>query len=136
MTPIGDKLFDEFKNSLFHAPLLLAAGALFGATYAAFANLPVHQSAKAWAIWIVAENTLLNLGSALAKSHEKLMLIKATLFTLTSFLAIEEMRGRKLLGDRMMAVMIIIRSFIIVGLLTNAAVSARRNRLQAAQPVI
>ena len=105
---------------------LLTAGGLLGYAYAAAANLPARQCAKAWVVWIVAESVILSLGSLLTDKHSTLMFIKAALFTFTSIIGIDEMRKRGLMGDRMLTVILVIRCLIILGFLTNAAITARR----------
>lgn len=133
MIPVGQRLYDECKTSLFYAPLMISGGALFGYVYAALADLPAHQAAKAWAVWSVAELIILSLGSALAETDANRMLIKATLFTFTTVIGINELRRQKLMGDRLMSAAILMRALIIFALLTSAAVSMRRSKAQTPQ---
>lgn len=126
MLAIEERLFEEFQNSLYTAPLLIPGGAIFGYFYSLVANLPAGQSAKAWAIWVVAEHSILSVGSAFGETRAKQLFIKAILFTTTTIMGIEQMRQRKLIGDGMVVAMLMIRGLIVLGLLTNAAISARR----------
>lgn len=126
MAAVGNRPIEQIFYFVCETTLLTAGGALLGYAYAAAANLPARQCAKAWVVWIVAESVILSLGSLLTDKHSTLMFIKAALFTFTSIIGIDEMRKRGLMGDRMLTVILVIRSLIILGLLTNAAITARR----------
>lgn len=126
MVAVENRPIEQIFHFVFEKTLLTAGGALFGYAYAAAANLPASQSAKAWAVWMVAESIILSLGSLLTEKHSTLMVIKAAFFTCTSIIGIDEMRKRGLMGDRMLTVILVVRGLIILGLLTNAAVTARR----------
>ena len=51
---------------------------------------------------------------------------QSCLVYLHKHIGIDEMRKRGLMGDRMLTVILVLRSLVILGLLTNAAVTARR----------
>lgn len=133
MKSIGERLYQEAASSAFYTPFVLAGGAFIGYAYATMAGLPASQVARAWAIWVTAEYVITSFGSAFADTQAKLLFIKATLFTLTGSIGIEELRKQKVLGDRMMVTLILIRALTVLGLLTGAAVAIRRAKAQENQ---
>lgn len=119
----SDGIYGQLASTLIYAPVYAAGSAFLGYVSAKLSDLPTYQVAKAWAVWGAAEYTLISLGDFLKVSHAKRLMFKATLFTATSIIGLHELRKRQLIGDRLIMVILIIRSLIIFGLITRAIIA-------------
>ena len=63
MAAVGSRPIEQVFHFVCEKTFIAAGGALLGYVYAAAANLPARQTAKAWAVWMVAESVVLSLGS-------------------------------------------------------------------------
>jgi hypothetical protein len=121
MVSIGQRILNGTIESIKNAPLQVIVGALWGYVYAKFADLPAGQSAKAWAIWIVAEQALLTFADQVIESKSIKATTVITINTTGTYLGITEMRKRGLMGDKMMIFMFVMYVLTTLNAFTDLA---------------
>jgi hypothetical protein len=114
MATIGERIKIGIMSTVGSSPFTGCAGAFFGFIYAKLANLPLAASTKAWAIWNVAERTLLILPWMITENRKARSLLSATILIASTTIGIQEMRKRGLMGDKLMHAVITIKALLIL----------------------
>src|ERR1700760_1758805 len=109
MTSFIGRVAVECVATTFATSFTALMGAGFGYVYGKLANLPAGQVAKAYAIWSVAEYALCAVGESFTENKVGKSVIGFTISTLTTAVAITELRKRGLMGDKMMIFTIILQ---------------------------
>jgi hypothetical protein len=121
MTSIPERFLRGTIESVYSAPFVAGGSALFGFVYAKLADLPASEVAKAWAIWGLAQNTLMTFSDNLIEHNVAKRLFQVTITSASTYIGIQECRKRGLMGDKMMIVLIAFQALMILSFLSNPA---------------
>lgn len=89
-------------------------GAFLGFTYAKFADLPVDQVVKAWAIWEAAEYALAAFVVNLTENRVGQRLLKASVHIIGTVVGIQELQKRNLMGRTALIVIVGIKALVVL----------------------
>lgn len=120
MKSFGIRLGGGVLGSMLSAPFFAGGGALAGYIYAKLADLPVNAAVKAYAIWPVAEAALITIASTFTENPKHQAFIRTAIVMMSTVFGIRELKKRSLIGDKMTACLIIVRTIGILLILKKA----------------
>ncbi len=134
MANFGARVCGGIVGITLMTPITGGVGALAGFVYAKFADLPVGQVAKAWAIWFAVQDAFMRLAVTFTENPSTQALIKAAIVTTSTIIGIEELQKRGVLGHIMAIVLVALNTLNILGFLATAlsptSVDATENEQQ------
>ena len=120
MSNIVERLVDATIEAAFEVPFRAGYCALMGYIYAKFADLPAGQVAKAWAIWGVAESSIIIFATAITTNDK---LIVAGISTGATVIGIHELQKRNLIGTKIIILIVAWKAYLITNYLLNGAIT-------------
>lgn len=114
MVSFGSRIGQSLVMVTLQTPFVGAANGLLGYIYSKLADLPPTETAKAWAVWFVAENAFTGLAVAFSEDLSTKKFIKASCILLGGILGISELEKRGLIGHKMTIFIAVMRALAIL----------------------
>lgn len=111
MITFSERFMNGIEVAICQSPVVAVSAGLCGYIYATLANLPAIPVAKAAAIWMVAEQSILTVSRALiTKNPARRAILQATILIGSTAIGIQELQKRGLIGNKMVIFLIIMRT--------------------------
>lgn len=137
MTSIGLRVMNGLSGALITSPFMAGSGALIGYIYSKFADLPVGQVCKAWAVWRIAETAVLTIAMNYTENYKYQGWIRVAILHASTFIGLRELIKRELIGPKMLIAVLILH-MVSIGILyiKNALLSAKDANLSLEKEIL